>query len=138
MLQIAVLNETDGLVTQLYKWISCKQEPLTSYAIGLLALAMELNEVATDADIRERNSKLVPELLNTLREHQAERERGDLDRFKRPFALFSKSPVKLPRRLSSDTEMEGVTKLGSGAAVRALWLSCYCCNLAVYQYLEMP
>ena len=51
-LQIAVLNETDGLVTQLYKWISCKQEPLSSYAIGLLALAMELNEVATDADIR--------------------------------------------------------------------------------------
>ena len=73
---------------------------------------------------REKNSKLVPELLNTLREHQdsAERERlggpGDQDRFKRPFALFSKSPVKLPRRLSSDCEMEGVTKLGSGAAVR--------------------
>ena len=32
---------------QLYKWIACKEEPLASYAIGLLALAMELNEVAT-------------------------------------------------------------------------------------------
>ena len=71
-LEVAVLNETDGLVTQvlsypysylhidtriytlftysvsqLYKWIACKEEPLASYAIGLLALAMELNEVAT-------------------------------------------------------------------------------------------
>ena len=34
-------------VSQLYKWIACKEEPLASYAIGLLALAMELNEVAT-------------------------------------------------------------------------------------------
>ena len=32
---------------QLYKWIACKEEPLASYAIGLLALAMELNEVDT-------------------------------------------------------------------------------------------
>ena len=29
---------------------------------------------------------------------------------KRPFALFSKSPVKVPRRLSSDTEIEGVAR----------------------------
>ena len=34
-------------MSQLYKWIACKEEPLASYAIGLLALAMELNEVAT-------------------------------------------------------------------------------------------
>ena len=85
-LEVAVLNETDGRVTQvlsilylqhypysirkilhimhtliyvlgtapyiehvsqLYKWIACKEEPLASYAIGLLALAMELNEVDT-------------------------------------------------------------------------------------------
>ena len=53
-LQVAVLNETDGLVSQLYKWISADQEPLASYSIGLLALAMELNEVATDTEIRDR------------------------------------------------------------------------------------
>ena len=51
---MAVLNETDGLVSQLYKWISADQEPLASYSIGLLALAMELNEVATDTEIRDR------------------------------------------------------------------------------------
>ena len=65
----------------------------------------------------------MPELLNTLREQQEAAERGrlggpDQERFKRPFALFSKSPIKQPRRLSSDCEMEGVTKLGSGASVR--------------------
>ena len=117
-LEVAVLNETDGLVTQLYKWISAKHEPLTSYAIGLLALAMELNEVATDAEIREKNSKLVPELLTKLKEMQevADQERIGVagERFKRPFALFSKSPNKVPRRSSTDNlEMEGVTKLGN-------------------------
>ena len=50
--------------------------------------------MATDADIRERNSKLVPELLVTLKELQ-ERERSTDERFKRPFALFSRSPHKV-------------------------------------------
>ena len=50
--------------------------------------------MATDADIRERNSKLVPELLVTLKELQ-ERERTTDERFKRPFALFSRSPHKV-------------------------------------------
>ena len=50
--------------------------------------------MATDTDIRERNSKLVPEMLSRLKQLQeeAERERvvGYNERFKRPFALFSK------------------------------------------------
>ena len=98
--------------------MASKEEPLCSYATGLLAVAMELNEVATEADIRERNSKLVPEMLIRLRElqDQAEKERDQSrsDRFKRPFALFSKSPLKNPRRLSEDGEAEGVAKLSNG------------------------
>ena len=88
-LEIGVLNDTDGLISQLYKWVSGQQEPLCSYATGLLAVAMELNEVATEAEIREKNSKLVPEMLIRLRELQdkAEKERDQArsDRFKRPF-----------------------------------------------------
>jgi len=118
-LEIGVLNDTDGLIAQLYKWVSSKQEPLCSYATGLLAVAMELNEVATESEIRERNSKLVPEMLTRLRElqDQSERERDQArsDRFKRPFALFSKSPLKNPRRLSSD-EPETAAKLASNSA----------------------
>ena len=67
--------------------------------------------MATDTDIRERNSKLVPEMLSSLKQLQeeAERERvvGYNERFKRPFALFSKSPMKAPRRSSSDGDQEG-------------------------------
>jgi len=117
-LEIGVLNDTDGLIPQLYKWVAAKEEPLCSYATGLLAVAMELNEVATEADIRERNSKLVPEMLIRLRELQdqaeTERDQSRSDRFKRPFALFSKSPLKNPRRLSEDGEAEGVAKLSNG------------------------
>ena len=76
-----------------------------------MAVSMELNEVATDTDIRERNRALVPEMLSSLKQlqEQAERERltGYNERFKRPFALFSKSPHKAPRRSSSDGDLEG-------------------------------
>ena len=77
---------------------------------------MELNEVATDTEIRDKNSKLVPELLKKLKTMQeqsvAEKLEAVNERFKRPFALFSKSPMKAPRRHSSDApEMEGVAKL---------------------------
>ena len=61
-------------MTQLYKWISCKQEPLTSYATGLLALAMELNEVATDADIRYQTRHLLFEDNQILGMCRRERE----------------------------------------------------------------
>ena len=45
-LETAVLHGTEGLVSQLYKWVEEGEDPLASYAIGLLAVAMELNEVA--------------------------------------------------------------------------------------------
>ena len=53
---------------------------------------------------------LVPLMLTRLRELQQEaeqeREVQKQDKFRRPFALFSKSPLKNPRRLSSDVEGE--------------------------------
>ena len=46
-LEIAVLQETEGLIPQLYKWVTGgAEEPLRSYATGLLAVAMELSEVS--------------------------------------------------------------------------------------------
>ena len=57
-LEGTVLMETEGLVTKLYNWVSeqdredQKNEPLRSYATGLLAAAMEVQEVATDPDNR--------------------------------------------------------------------------------------
>ena len=55
LLQISVLSETSGsisVLSQCYKWIFEEKEPLMSYAIGLLAVAMRLNDVATDEDNR--------------------------------------------------------------------------------------
>jgi hypothetical protein len=33
-LEIATLHETDGLTSQLYKWVDTAQEPLRTYATG--------------------------------------------------------------------------------------------------------
>ena len=77
---------------------------------------MELHDFASSQENRERNSKLVPDLLRKLKALQAEgeeeraKEREEL--FKRPFALFSKSPIK--RRLSQGQDEHGVVKNGAG------------------------
>ena len=92
-LQKEVLYSTDGLVKRLYGWVREENvpEPLQSYATGLLGEAMELQEVATDTENRERNTTLVPLLIQRLRDfkRQAEEERAKkLDTFKRPFKIF--------------------------------------------------
>jgi hypothetical protein len=38
-----------------------------SYATGLLAVAMELSDVATDSENREKNNHIVPIMLERLR-----------------------------------------------------------------------
>ena len=95
-LQKEVLYSTEGLVKRLYGWVRDPDvpEPLKSYATGLLGEAMELQEVATDAENRERNTTLVPLLIQRLRDfkRQAEEERTKkLDTFKRPFKIFGSS-----------------------------------------------
>ena len=51
-------------------------DPLRTYAIGILAVIMEYHEFASDADIRERNSKLVPVLLSQLKQLQQQAALG--------------------------------------------------------------
>ena len=69
-------------------------------------MVMELHEFSAEIDVRERNNKLAPGLLKHLKElqNQAEDERlkEQEELFKRPFALYSKSPVK--RRMSQGLE----------------------------------
>lgn len=66
-LEAAVLHETDGLVKRLYSWAEKAEQPLQSYATGLLAVAMELTDVATDPENREKNNLIVPIMLERLR-----------------------------------------------------------------------
>ncbi|RUS87998.1 hypothetical protein EGW08_004276 [Elysia chlorotica] len=57
-------RETEGVVERLYHWAEHAQEPLRSYATGLLGGAMELNDVAVK--FREESMHLVPVMLQRL------------------------------------------------------------------------
>ncbi|MGH0181756.1 UNVERIFIED_CONTAM: hypothetical protein FKN15_007446 [Acipenser sinensis] len=70
-----VFQEKEGIVEKLFKWAREAEQPLRTYATGLLAGAMENQDIA--ANYREENSHLVPLMLQRLRELQ-EKE------FKRP------------------------------------------------------
>uniref|UniRef100_A0A6Q2XLY0 DDB1- and CUL4-associated factor 1 n=1 Tax=Esox lucius TaxID=8010 RepID=A0A6Q2XLY0_ESOLU len=63
-----VFQEKEGLVEKLFQWAEESELPLSIYATGLLARAMENQEIA--ANYREENSKLVPVMLSRLRELQ--------------------------------------------------------------------
>uniref|UniRef100_A0AAZ3R9S6 DDB1- and CUL4-associated factor 1 n=1 Tax=Oncorhynchus tshawytscha TaxID=74940 RepID=A0AAZ3R9S6_ONCTS len=52
-----VFQEKEGLVEKLFKWAQEAEQPLCIYATGLLARAMENQEIATN--YREDNSKLL-------------------------------------------------------------------------------
>ena len=103
-LQKEVLYSTEGLVKRLYGWVRDEDvpEPLKSYATGLLGEAMELQEVATDTENRDRNTTLVPLLIQRLRGFKREAEEESAkksDKFKRPFKtplLFFAISKRLP------------------------------------------
>lgn len=57
-------RETEGVVERLYHWAEFSDEPLKSYATGLLSGAMELNDVAVK--FREESLHLVPIMLDRL------------------------------------------------------------------------
>uniref|UniRef100_T1J9J0 DDB1- and CUL4-associated factor 1 n=1 Tax=Strigamia maritima TaxID=126957 RepID=T1J9J0_STRMM len=59
-----VFQETEGLVPRLFQWAENSPEPLRSYATGLLAAAMEIQDIA--GNFREQNSRLVPLMLQRL------------------------------------------------------------------------
>lgn len=106
-----VFQDTDGLINRLFNWAEKGAEPLQSYATGLLAAAMELQDLA--ANFREQNAHLVPFMLKRLWEIQKrcveERKNNDVGNIKR-FSKFSseepststKSP-KLPTTSKSRT-----------------------------------
>ena len=92
-LEVQVLADTEGLIKRLFDWAMNSKEPLQSYATGLLGVAMEIQDIATDFDFRTRNDKLIPLMIKRLKTCQ--KEASDLranqsQAFKRPFSMFSK------------------------------------------------
>ncbi|KAG9330131.1 hypothetical protein JZ751_027243 [Albula glossodonta] len=82
-----VFQEKEGVVEKLFKWAQEAEQPLRIYATGLLAGAMENQDIA--ANYREENSLLVPLMLRRLQELQDKDAKSRLE-FKRP------SPRKTP------------------------------------------
>lgn len=60
----AVFQDMEAMLNRLCKWAREASEPLRSYATGLLAFAMESQDIA--AVFREENSTLVPSMLRWL------------------------------------------------------------------------
>ncbi|XP_056129315.1 DDB1- and CUL4-associated factor 1-like [Lampris incognitus] len=76
-----VFQEKEGIVERLFKWAQEAEQPLRIYATGLLAGAMENQDIA--ANYREENSVLVPLMLHRLRELQ-DKDAESKREFKRP------------------------------------------------------
>lgn len=68
--------DMDGLILRLFGWVEKANEPLTTYATGLLAAAMEVQDIAIS--FRDHNGKTVPLMLQRLhelwKEFEAERK----------------------------------------------------------------
>lgn len=62
--------EFDNLIHRLYSWAEKAEEPLQSYATGLLAAAMEVQDI--NVGFRENNTRLIVVMLKRLHTLQAE------------------------------------------------------------------
>ncbi|EZA61461.1 Protein VPRBP [Ooceraea biroi] len=83
--------DMEGLIHRLFSWAEKSIEPLQSYATGLLAAAMEVQDIATG--FRDQNAKIVPLMLQRLHKfqqkaHEDRQQKAHEDRQKnsRPFA----------------------------------------------------
>ncbi|XP_023037597.1 protein mahjong isoform X2 [Drosophila willistoni] len=56
--------DDDGTINRLYTWAEDSIEPLQSYATGLLAMAMEVSDIAIN--YRDQNMRLVPKMIKRL------------------------------------------------------------------------
>ncbi|GAB6021466.1 hypothetical protein CHUAL_004070 [Chamberlinius hualienensis] len=107
-----VFQETDGLVPRLYQWAEFAAEPLRSYATGLLAAAMEVQDIA--GNFREQNSHLIPIMLRRLHEQRKEET---------SFNENHESQIKTPRNSSNvvtDRPFAHLNGKGNGDSVDRL------------------
>ncbi|XP_037077224.1 DDB1- and CUL4-associated factor 1-like [Pollicipes pollicipes] len=65
-----VFQEAESLIRRLFGWAESAPEPLRSYATGLLAAAMEVQDIA--GNFRDSNARLVPVMMQRLKSLQAE------------------------------------------------------------------
>lgn len=85
--------DMEGLIHRLFSWAEKSIEPLQSYSTGLLAAAMEVQDIATG--FRDQNAKMVPLMLQRLHklqqkahEDRQQKTHEDHQKNARPFAHF--------------------------------------------------
>lgn len=96
-----VFEDTEGLINRLFTWAERGADPLQTYATGLLAAAMEIQELAPN--YREQNAHLVPLMLKRLWDIQkknAEERRSSESNHTRRFTNFSTEPPVAPAKAS--------------------------------------
>ncbi|XP_069696548.1 DDB1- and CUL4-associated factor 1 isoform X2 [Periplaneta americana] len=100
--------EMESMILRLFSWAEKSIQPLQSYATGLLAAAMEVQDIA--ANFREQNARLVPLMLQELHKLQvrAAEERHQATLTARPFAHLGHS-----NREVGDVECKNGAILGS-------------------------
>ena len=112
---------------RLFNWAENAKDPLQSYATGLLAAAMEVQDIATN--YKEHNSRILPIMLKRLKELR-NKSKENLEINERPFShlnnnskeniqedslkksnkyLKVSSPLNKRRRLSSPTNISALS-----------------------------
>ncbi|KDR23940.1 protein mahjong [Zootermopsis nevadensis] len=83
---VFLVPEMESMILRLFSWAEKSIQPLQSYATGLLASAMEVQDIA--ANFREQNARLVPLMLQELHKLQVSsaEERQQAALAARPFA----------------------------------------------------
>lgn len=93
--------DMEPLIHRLFSWAEKSIEPLQSYATGLLAAAMEVQDIATG--FREQNAKMVPLMLQRLHKlQQRAREDRQVAANSRPFAHFGQDRNSVTNNSDSD------------------------------------
>lgn len=119
--------DMEGLIHRLFSWAEKSIEPLQSYSTGLLAAAMEVQDIATG--FRDQNAKMVPLMLQRLHKlqqkaHEERQQKAYEDHQKniRPFAHFGQNknsvmdcndkntPEKRKREIQEKWQKNGIMK----------------------------
>ncbi|CAG2115601.1 unnamed protein product, partial [Medioppia subpectinata] len=107
-----VFNETEGLVQRLFNWAESASDPLQSYATGLLAAAMEVQDIATNS--KDQNARLLPIMLKRLKELRNKSiETNENHLNDRPFVHLNNSnlsPKKCISKSKTDESNESLNK----------------------------
>ncbi|XP_055715205.1 protein mahjong isoform X2 [Phlebotomus papatasi] len=107
-------REHDYLIHRLYSWAENSIEPLQSYATGLLAASMEVQETATG--FRDQNTQLLPIMLKRLHTLQAAKVVYQYPKVTATENTSSATNLEIHDDTAMDTDGPSDEHLGGGSA----------------------